>query len=137
MYTSFTKETWQEFKASNRAGPVHMLNLIRLRDSATYPDGRVATGREAYEAYGSLSTPLFSSLGARIIWRGGFELTMVGPPEEKWDVCFIAEYPSAAAFVEMMTDGVYREAMIHRQAGVLDSRLIRLAPQATGTGFAG
>jgi hypothetical protein len=78
MYTSFTKETWREFKASNRASPVHMLNLIRLRDSATYPVGRVATGREAYEAYGSLSAPLFSRLGARIIWRGGFKLMMLG-----------------------------------------------------------
>jgi hypothetical protein len=41
-----------------------------------------------------------------------------------WDHCFIAEYPSVSAFVEMIRDPVYREAVKHRQAAVADSRLI-------------
>ena len=40
-----------------------------------------------------------------------------------------------AAFVAMIRDPVYREAVKHRQAGVEDSRLIRLAPGAVGIGF--
>jgi uncharacterized protein (DUF1330 family) len=62
---------------------------------------------------------------------------LVGPAEEAWDECFIAEYPSVPAFVEMIRDPVYREAVKHRQAAVIDSRLIRLAPAATGVDFAG
>jgi hypothetical protein len=35
----------------------------------------------------------------------------------------------------MIRDPAYREAVKHRQAAVLDSRLIRLAPAALGTMF--
>jgi hypothetical protein len=50
--------------------------------------------------------------------------------------CFIAEYPSVAAFVEMIRDPMYRDAVKHRQAAVEDSRLIRLATLAPGGNFA-
>ncbi|NEX00157.1 DUF1330 domain-containing protein, partial [Rhodopseudomonas sp. BR0G17] len=48
---------------------------------------------------------------------------------------FIAEYPSVSAFVEMIRDPVYREAVKHRQAAVEDSRLVRLKPLKPGKGF--
>jgi uncharacterized protein (DUF1330 family) len=132
-----TKETFAAFRANDRAGPIHMLNLVRFRAQAIYPDGHATTGAEAYAAYGRDSFPVFSRLGGRIVWRGRFELMLIGPAEETWDECFIAEYPSVAAFVEMIRDPVYREAVKHRQAAVLDSRLIRLAPQEAGAGFGG
>ncbi|MGL4323242.1 MAG: DUF1330 domain-containing protein [Beijerinckiaceae bacterium] len=132
-----TKESFGAFRANDRAGPIHMLNLVRFREKADYPDGRLATGAEAYAAYGRESHPVFSRLGGRIVWRGQFELMLIGPAQEKWDECFIAEYPSVAAFVEMIRDPVYREAVKHRQAAMLDSRLIRTQPPAAGTGFGG
>src|SRR5262249_24649091 len=130
-----TKQAFAAFRANDRLGPIHMLNLVRFREQATYPDGREATGAEAYASYGRESHPVFSRLGGRIVWRGRFELLLIGPLEEKWDECFIAEYPSVDAFVAMIRDPVYREAVKHRQAAVLDSRLIRLDPVKTGTGF--
>lgn len=132
-----TKETFAAFRAADRPGPIHMLNLVRFREKAQYPDGRVASGAEAYASYGRESHPVFARLGGRIMWRGSFELMLIGPREERWDECFIAEYPSVAAFVEMIRDPIYREAVKHRQAAVLDSRLIRLAPAAVGHGFGG
>jgi len=132
-----TKETFAAFRANDRAGPIHMLNLVRFRAWAAYPDGRAATGAEAYAAYGRTSQPVFARLGGRIVWRGNFELMLIGPTEERWDECFIAEYPSVAAFVAMIRDPEYREAVKHRQAAVLDSRLIRLEPAAGGGGFGG
>lgn len=136
-YIDPTKETFAAFRANDRPGPIHMLNLVRFREKAAYPDGRDMTGAEAYAAYGRDSHPVFERLGGRIVWRGSFELMLIGPEEEKWDECFIAEYPSVSAFVELIRDPVYREAVKHRQAAVLDSRLIRLATAAVGTGFGG
>jgi uncharacterized protein (DUF1330 family) len=130
-----TKETFAAFRAADRQGPIHMLNLVRLRERASYPDGRSASGAEAYAAYGRESLPVFSRLGGSIVWSGEFELMLIGPPEERWDRCFIARYPSVAAFVEMIRDPVYREAVKHRQAAVADSRLIRLAPRTAGAEF--
>jgi uncharacterized protein (DUF1330 family) len=60
-----------------------------------------------------------------------------GSEGERWDICFIAEYPSAQAFADLFRDPVYREAMLHRQAAVKDCRLIRLAGQEAGVTFAG
>jgi uncharacterized protein (DUF1330 family) len=136
-YVDPTKDSFAVFRSTDRPGPIHMLNLVRFREHAAYPDGRVATGAEAYAAYGRESFPVFSRLGGRIVWRGGFEQTLIGPSAERWDACFIAEYPSVAAFVEMIRDPVYREAVKHRQAAVLTSRLVRLAPKDVGAGFGG
>lgn len=135
-HTSFTKEDFAVFRADDRPGPIHMLNLIRLRERAIYPDGRETPGHEAYAAYGRGSEPVFARLGGRIVWRGRHEQTFIGPRDEAWHICFIAEYPSVAAFAEMLRDPAYRAAMAHRQAAIADSRLVRLAPMVAGPGFA-
>ena len=130
-----TKEVFAQFRANDRPGPIHMLNLVRLNALAKYPDGRKATGAEAYASYGRESGPVFARLGGKIVWQGKFELMLIGPATEHWDRCFIAEYPSVAAFVEMIRDPIYRESVKHRQAAVEDSRLIRLAPLTPGKSF--
>ena len=134
-YVDPTKETFAAFRADHRAGPIHMLNLVRLRERAVYPDGRAATGAEAYAAYARESEPVFMRLRGAIVWRGKFELMLIGPEAERWDLCFIAAYPDVDAFVAMLRDPIYREAVKHRQAAVEDSRLIRLQPGGAGVGF--
>ena len=136
-YIDPTKETFGVFRNNDRPGPIQMLNLVRFRDHAEYPDGRALSGAEAYAAYGKESGPVFARLGGTIVWRGNFELMLIGPETENWDECFIAQYPSVAAFVEMVRDPVYREAVKHRQAAVADSRLVKLAPSDSGAGFGG
>src|SRR4029078_3630072 len=93
-----TKDVFALFRDDNPPGPIHMLNLVRLRTEAAYPDGRKASGAQAYAAYGRESGRVFARRGGRIVWQGRFELMLIGPPGERWDRCFIAEYPSVAAF---------------------------------------
>jgi uncharacterized protein (DUF1330 family) len=135
MYIDPTREMFGKFRSLPEEGPVHMLNLVRLREKAEYADGRQASGAEAYAAYGRESGPIFRRVGGRIAWSGDFRLMLIGPTEERWDICFIAEYPSGAAFVEMVKDPDYQKAVRHRQAAGADSRLIRLAPRENGSGF--
>ena len=52
-----SRENWQAFKDLPRDTPIHMLNLIRFRDVAEYPEGhplhgKGLTGREAYAIAG-------------------------------------------------------------------------------------
>ena len=123
------REAFKLFKEMPRDEPIQMLNLLRLRDKAAYPDGRDVSGFEAYKTYGQTSGPVFKRVGGTIVWRGAPKLTLIGPSEENWHLSFVAAYPSAAAFLEMVTDPVYQnEAVPHRQAAVLDSRLIRHTP---------
>lgn len=127
---------FEAFKALPRDRPVAMLNLIALHEQARYPDGTELSGLEAYRLYGQHSGPIFRRVGGEIIWRGEPALTLIGPADEDWDIAFIARYPTAAAFLEMVTDQDYRLAVKHRQAAVRDSRLIRLAPSDSGSAFA-
>lgn len=128
------------FKALPRDQPIHMLNLVRLKPVADYPDGhpnhgKGMTGLEAYQAYGRETRALFNRLGGRQVWVGRPDVVLTGPGDERWDIAFIAEYPNAAAFLAMVTDPEYREWVKHRQAAVEDSRLIRMAPMTPGDGF--
>lgn len=127
-----TREQFAAFREMQRAGPIHMLNLVRLHAKAQYPDGHDASGAEAYRAYARESAPVFQRVGARQYWIGRFEQTLIGPQDERWDYVFIAEYPSVDAFVAMIRDPQYRHAVKHRQAAVEDSRLIRLEPRSPG-----
>jgi uncharacterized protein (DUF1330 family) len=131
-----TKETFAKFREMDRPGPIHMLNLVKLHDKAIYLDGRAATGAEAYRSYARASGPVFRALGGKQVWIGKPELMLIGPQDaEQWDIAFIAEYPNVQAFVDMLRDPVYREAVKHRQAAVKDSRLLRLQPAAAGAEF--
>lgn len=121
------------FKALPRDTVIHMLNLVRFRDKAAYPAehplaGQDLTGADAYANYGRDSGPVFQRVGGRIVWRGTMEAVLIGPDGERWDAIFVAEYPNSGAFMAMVTDPVYREAVVHRQAAVATSRLIRTAP---------
>jgi len=136
QYIDPTRDTFAQFKDLPRDQPIHMLNLVHLRALATYPDGTIATGAEAYAAYGKASGPVFRRLGGRILWSGKPELMLIGPRSEAWDIAFVAVYPTGQAFIDMIRDPEYREAVVHRQAAVKTSRLIRMAPSEAAEGFA-
>jgi hypothetical protein len=128
-HTAFTAENFAAFCANDRNGPIHMINLVRLRATADYPDSRIATGAKAYAAYGRDTAPIFARMGGQIVWRGELEQMLkqmlIGPADEAWDLCFVA----------MIKDADYRSAMVHQQAAVLESPLIRTATQSPGDNF--
>lgn len=135
-----TREQFDAFKALPRDTPIQMLNLVRLRAVAHYPEshpnhGKGMSGLEAYREYGRTTAVLFASLGGRQVWAGRPEGVVTGPTDERWDLAFIAEYPNAGAFLAMVTNPDYRAFVQHRTAAVEDSRLIRLAPMEPGEGF--
>ena len=135
-----TRGQFEAFKDLDRDHPIEMLNLVRVRDMAAYPEdhelaGAGLTGAEAYRTYGTESGPILKKVGGHILYRGAFQTVLIGPEDEAWDQVFIARYPSAHAFLQMVTDPDYRRAVVHRQAGVLTSRLIRCAPAEAGDAF--
>jgi uncharacterized protein (DUF1330 family) len=132
-----TREQFNAFKALPRDTPIMMLNLIKLKETATYPDGDTCSGADAYRRYGEHSGPIFRRLGGEIIWRGHQECMLTGPADKHWDIAFVAHYPNAGAFLAMVTDPEYQAIVVHRTVAVEDSRLIRFAPDPEGEGFAG
>jgi uncharacterized protein (DUF1330 family) len=139
-YIDPSPENFQAFKDLPRDEPIHMLNLLRYRDLAEYPEGHEHagkgwSGRRAYEEYGATSGPIFRGVGGVIVWRGAFQTMVTGPGDKDWHDGFVAQYPNAGAFFAMIKDPDYQKAVINRSAALVDSRLMRFKPGAAGEGF--
>ena len=139
-YIDPSRETFEAFKALPRDRPIHMLNLLLYRDEADYPAGHEHagkgwSGRRAYEEYGRTSGPIFARVGGRIVWRGTFETMVAGRADRVWHDGFVAQYPNAGAFFEMIKDPDYQRAVVNRTAALVDSRLVRFAPGEGGSTF--
>jgi len=140
-YIDPDREAWEVFKGLPRDQPIQMLNLVKLKPRAEYPEGhpdhgRDLTGLDAYRAYGRTTAHIFARVGGRQVWVGKPQVMVTGPASEAWDIAFIAEYPSSEAFIAMVRDPEYRQLVAHRTAGVADSRLLRLEPvRDPGEGF--
>jgi uncharacterized protein (DUF1330 family) len=118
-----------------------MINLLRFREFAAYRDSdpeageTPVTGAEAYRRYGTEAAPHFTKVGGKQLWIGAPELMLIGPEDERFDLAFVAYYPTAQAFVDMLRNPDYQRATRHRTAAVADSRLIRCAGLESGVGF--
>lgn len=128
-YIDPCRENWAAFKDLPRDTPIQMLNLIRFKVKADYPEGhpnhgKGMTGEEAYREYARAIGPILARVGAAMVWQGAFECVVTGPSDE-WHDAFVMGYPSSAAFLEMVTDPEYKQHVAHRTAAVEDSRLIR------------
>lgn len=139
-YIDPSRANFDAFKSFPRDEPIHMLNLLRYRDRAAYPEGhehenKEWTGRQAYEEYGKTSGPIFRRVGGSIVWRGSYQTVVTGPDTMTWHDGFIAEYPNAGAFFEMIKDPEYQQAVVNRTAALVDSRLMRFEPGEAGEGF--
>jgi uncharacterized protein (DUF1330 family) len=116
--------------------PVVMLNMLRFRGQAEYPEGSghsPCSGREAYRRYTKEAARHFEPLGGRLVWLGRVERILIGPEQERWDEVFLAQYPSRRTFLQMVTDPDYLATTVHRTAALADSRLIAMrATQSRG-----
>jgi len=138
-YIDPDRAQFEAFKNLPRDEPLNMLNLVKFKSEATYEDGRSVTGAEAYANYSRESGSIFARVGGKILWRGEPKAMLIGPDRssgtEAWDTAFVAYYPTAGAFLEMVTDPAYQIAVKHRQAAVADSRLLRCGELEGGDGF--
>jgi uncharacterized protein (DUF1330 family) len=115
--------------------PIVMINLLRYRDRAEYPQGSDAapcSGREAYQRYGALVLPMLGEVGASVLWGGSAKQTVIGPEGERWDEVLLVQYPSRRAFLAMVGRADYQQAVTHRRAALADSRLIATAAVTGG-----
>jgi uncharacterized protein (DUF1330 family) len=123
-----TPQTLQDFAHLVPDGQrIVMINLLRYREWADYPPGTETekrTGRQAYERYGENALRCMTSVGGRPIWRGRVGYTVIAPPGERWDEAVLVEYPSRSAFERMINNPEYQAGLVHRTAGLEDTRLI-------------
>ncbi len=117
---------------ADQALPVVMINLLRYRAQAEYPQGVEAepcSGRDAYARYGAVAARTVAQVGGEILWMAQADQIVIGPPDEAWDDVVLVRYPSREAFRKMIGLSEYQAAVVHREAGLADTRLIATSPQ--------
>jgi uncharacterized protein (DUF1330 family) len=113
--------------AAEHAGPIVMVNLLRMREHAVYPADAAfepCSGQAALKRYEDGSAGVRRASGARVLWGGAVAQMAIAPSEEAWDAVVLVEYPSASAYLEMRATPEYEAARLHRRAALYDSRLI-------------
>jgi len=126
-----------ELLAADLSLPVVMINLLKYRDQAEYPDGVQAdpcSGREAYARYGEIASQAVQQAGGQILWMARADHTLIGPEDETWDDVVLVHYPAREAFLKMIEQPAYLAAVVHREAGLADTRLIATSPQMGNLG---
>ena len=119
--------------ASDRTGPVVMLNLVRYREHSTDGDG---SGLDAYLRYSRGFVPLLKRCGGTILWAGDVTGVAIGDDgADDWDYAVLVQYPDRQAFVDVMTSADCAAINPHRLAG-LDKHVI-LPVSETYSKFAG
>jgi uncharacterized protein (DUF1330 family) len=63
-----------------------------------------------------------------VLWAGEGLLPVIAPEGEAWDEVLLVQYPSRAAFLQMIARPDYQAAVPHRRAALLDSRLLATRP---------
>ena len=118
--------------ADDSGGPVVMVNLLRFRAKAVYPDGRPSdlTGRQAYNLYAAPMQHVIEQGGGKVLFGGDIASLVIGDVEDLWDTCVLVEYPSAAAFAAIVTSPEVAEIGVHRAAGLSGQLLIRATQMA-------
>ena len=111
-------EQFKEFLETE--GPVLMVNLLKFKERAEYPDGRASelSGEEAYAIYAEGVSKLLAEQGGRVVFSADVTRLMLGEVEELWDTVAIAMYPSRAAMLAMMQSPGMQEIGVHRAAGL-------------------
>ena len=108
------------FLEEGKDQPIYMVNLLKFKDKATYPDKRETdlTGEEAYAIYGQEVRKHLEKVGAKPIFSGKVSRLMLGEVEDLWDVVAIATYPNRKAMLDMLSDPEYIKSAQHRVAGL-------------------
>ena len=87
-----------------------MVNLLKFK-----ADG----GRESYARYGQEVVPHLQRVGGTVRYAGGAPAQVIGEGEKPWwEAILVVEYPSPAAFIDMVTNDEYLKIHEYRAAGL-------------------
>lgn len=127
-----TRDQVRALRDHGRDGPVVMLNLLKFRKIANYPADMAVpacSGEAAYARYQHAFTVAVGDISqADVLYDGPCEQVFIGQggtPETDWDKVLIVRYPTRQHFLNMMADSAYREALVHRYAGLERTVLIQ------------
>jgi uncharacterized protein (DUF1330 family) len=111
-----TPEQFAALAARPADAAVVMVNLLKFNQPG---------GLERYLQYGQEVAPHLERVGGKVRYGGAAPTVVIGDGERPWwDAILVVEYPSPAAFIEMVTDDGYLQVHQHRVAALERGDLI-------------
>jgi uncharacterized protein (DUF1330 family) len=105
-----TPEQFEALAARPAHQPVVMVNLLQFRT-----DG----GRRSYLRYVQHAAPHLERVGGTVRYAGVSPTVVIGDGEKPWwDAILVVEYPSPAAFLDMVSNEEYLKVHEHRVAAL-------------------
>lgn len=104
-------------------GPVTMLNLLAFK-----PDG----GWESYARYAREVQPMLEARQAKATHIAQGAELIIGGDADRWDVVLLVQYPSRAAFLDMITSEEYQAIQHFRSEALERSVLLATDPIEMG-----
>ena len=96
--------------------PVVMVNLLKFKEQG---------GRDHYLDYSRAVQPHLDRVGGTVRYAGASPVNVIGDGETPWwDAILVVEYPSTAAFTDMVTDPGYQQIHGHRAAALTQGDLM-------------
>jgi uncharacterized protein (DUF1330 family) len=123
-----SSEQMSKFAAADPEQPLVMINLLKYRDVAAYAEDSgfaPCSGKDAYLRYGAVAIQKVMELGGKLLLGVRMEQVFIGNDDDEWDDVMIVYYPSRRAFLTMLQMPDYQAAHIHRDAGLLRTRLLQ------------
>lgn len=129
-----TRDQVRNLRDHGRDGPVVMMNLLKFRQQAEYPaemDVAPCSGESAYARYQHAFAVAMGAVSqAEVLYDGPCEQVFIGQAGTEaadWDKLLLVRYPTRQHFLAMMADDSYRDALVHRYAGLHCTVLIQCA----------
>ncbi|MCW2800472.1 MAG: hypothetical protein JWQ70_1944 [Aeromicrobium sp.] len=88
----------KRYLVEDPGGPVVMLNLLQFAEG----------GRSNYDEYARAIVPFLDKVGGSIVYAGDTSTMLVAPDGFEWDAVLLVNYPSRAAFSQMVADPDYQ-----------------------------
>jgi uncharacterized protein (DUF1330 family) len=105
-----TPEQFAALAARPADEPVVMINLLQFK---------AAGEGESYRRYTQEVTPHLQRVGGTVRYAGAAPGVVIREGEKPWwDAIIVVEYPSPAAFLDMVSNGGYLKVHEHRAAGL-------------------
>ncbi|NLB87961.1 MAG: hypothetical protein GX790_01850 [Syntrophomonadaceae bacterium] len=121
----------RQFAEADDGKPFYMINLIREYDEPQYPEHwqgeRAETVLEAKTLYSKACYPIMMNTGSYslfgVTFTGPAVVNTAGDPDD-WDQFYLISYPNRRAFMELLVNDAYADAIVHKYAGDEDTLLI-------------
>ncbi|MGV0795068.1 DUF1330 domain-containing protein [Mycolicibacterium sp. XJ1819] len=118
-----TPDQYEALAARPADEPVVMVNLLQFG----------AGGRESYLRYVQEAGPHLRRVGGTVRYAGTAPAQIIGDGEKLWwDAILVVEYPSPAAFLEMVTDEQYLKIHEYRADALTRGDLIATSTWSIG-----